>query len=441
MIPQDPSSDKLPTQTSENSSETKTASVPSSSEVSCTQSARINETVLLPISEQTARHLVKGVRSLGSMLLILSLVIACFHPWTKQTIEEALSITPMLLLVLIFIYVVNPLVEFLMVQIRKLPGAKLFSYTKSLVITYIILLLTILSFFALLAPSLFNEIKSLAESFPAITKRSIAILIEFRQHHLEVLPVNLQNHIMGLIRQIGGMAGDLINSGIQYAGAFSSAVIWVATAAVMVPFISFYVMSEGQELTDFWLSLLPKKNRCATRNILIQLHATMKSFVKGQVLLCCAVGSLTTLLMAVVMPKYCIALGIIAGVTEAIPIIGPILGAFPAIFLALAMPDTGGVTLAIVVAGIYILIQQAENNLLVPKIMGDNLGLHPLSLMIGMMVFGNVFGFWGVVLSSPIIAAVRILVIHYCNPALETTMLQKLQNKEADQQNISSESK
>lgn len=384
----------------------------------------------VPLSEQTGRRLVNSVKGLGSVLLVLSLVIACFHPWTKQAIEETLSITPLLLLVLIFVYVVNPIVEFLMVQIRKIPGAQYFSYTKSLVITYILLISAALGFFALTAPQLFSEIKSLAENFPAITKKAIAILTSFRQTHLEAMPSSIQAHLTDLVNQAGSLAGGLINSGLQYAGAFSSAIIWVATAVVMVPFISFYMLSEGKELTDFWVELLPVKRRQPAKNILLQLHCAMKSFIKGQVLLCCAVGGLTTLLMALVMPKYCIALGLIAGITEAIPIIGPILGALPAIFLALAVPETGGITLALIVAAIYILIQQAENNLLVPKIMGDSLGLHPLSLMIGMMVFANVFGFWGVVLASPIVAAVKIIVIHYCNPELEAKLLEQMSKDE-----------
>jgi len=385
---------------------------------------------LAPLSEQTGHRLINSIKGLGTILLALSLIIACFHPWTKQAIEETLSITPLLLLVLIFVYVVNPIVEFLMVQIRKIPGAQYFSYTKSLVVTYVLLLVLALSVLALAAPQLFGEIKSLAENFPTITQKAIAILDHFRQTHLAVLPSSVQSNITELVNQAGSLAGQLINRGLQYASAFSSAIVWVATAIVMVPFISFYMLSEGQELVDFWVNLLPIRRRQPAKNILLQLHYSMKSFIKGQALLCCAVGGLTTLLMALVMPKYCIALGIIAGITEAIPIIGPILGALPAVLLALALPDTGGITLALIVAAVYILIQQAENNFLVPQIMGDSLGLHPLSLMIGMMVFANVFGFWGVVLASPIVAAVRILVIHYCNPELEAKLLEQLKQRE-----------
>ena len=394
----------------------------------------------MPLSEQTGRRLVNSIKGLGTVMLVLSLIIACFHPWTKQAIEETLSITPLLLLVLIFVYVVNPIVEFLMVQIRKIPGAQYFSYTKSLIVTYVLLLVLVLGLFAFTAPQLFGEIKNLAENFPAITQKAVTILTHFRQSHLGVLPSSVQNNITDLMNQAGSLAGQLINSGLQYAGAFSSAVIWVATAIVMVPFISFYMLSDGQGLVDFWINLLPIRKRKPAKDILLQLHSAMQSFIKGQVLLCCAVGGLTTLLMALVMPKYCIALGIIAGITEAIPIVGPILGAIPAVFLALALPETGGITLALIVIAVYTLIQQAENNFLVPKIMGDSLGLHPLSLMIGMMVFANVFGFWGVVLASPIVAAVRILVIHYCNPELEAQLLKQLQQAEQKPQ-VSTNSK
>lgn len=132
----------------------------------------------------------------------------------------------------------------------------------------------------------------------------------------------------------------------------------------------------------------------------------------GQMVLCLIIGTVTTAAMAVVLPQYCIALGLVAGITEAIPVIGPILGAIPAVIIAFALPGKGGLGLALLVIGIYVVIQQLENVVLVPRVMGHSLGLHPLSLVLGMMVFGNVFGFWGVVLCAPLVATVKILVMH-----------------------------
>ena len=81
--------------------------------------------------------------------------------------------------------------------------------------------------------------------------------------------------------------------------------------------------------------------------------------------------------------------------------------------IALAIPG-GGVTKALIVIGIYVLIQQLENNLLVPRIMGSSMGLHPLSLTLGMLVLGNMFGFWGVVFASPMLALIKTLLTTLC---------------------------
>ncbi len=348
-----------------------------------------------------------------------------------MAIEEALSITPLLLLVLIFVYVVNPIVEFLMHHIRRLPGSRLVSYNSSLIVTYVLLLAVFIGVIATIAPKLVGEITVLADNFPIITQKVISIITEYRQEHLEAIPINLQQHLNELIGRVGSLAGQLISNALQYAGAISSTVAWMVTAIIMVPFISFYMLSEGRDLVNFWVDLLPNNRRSGVVDILIQLHVAMQSFIKGQALLCSAVGILTTILMAIVMPKYCIALGIIAGITEAIPIVGPFLGAVPAVFLALALPD-GGIKLAIIVGLIYWGIQLVENNLLVPQIMGDTLGLHPLSLMIGMMVFANIFGFWGVVLASPIVAAVKIVVIHYCSPEKEAVLLEQIRQRRCE---------
>ncbi|MBQ7569115.1 AI-2E family transporter, partial [bacterium] len=84
----------------------------------------------------------------------------------------------------------------------------------------------------------------------------------------------------------------------------------------------------------------------------------------------------------------------------------------------LAIPG-GGIAKALIVVAIYTVIQQLENNILVPRIMGSSLGLHPLSLTLGMIILGNMFGFWGVVFASPIVALLKSLAIALCKPDTE----------------------
>ncbi|NTV64576.1 MAG: AI-2E family transporter, partial [Oscillochloris sp.] len=101
--------------------------------------------------------------------------------------------------------------------------------------------------------------------------------------------------------------------------------------------------------------------------------------------------------------NYILLLAVIAGFTELIPVIGPILGAVPAVILGFIDSPTTGVAVLI----LYILIQQLENNFLVPRIVGDSVGLHPSILMVLLVVCSQVFGLAGAILSAPMGAISR----------------------------------
>jgi predicted PurR-regulated permease PerM len=101
--------------------------------------------------------------------------------------------------------------------------------------------------------------------------------------------------------------------------------------------------------------------------------------------------------------RFAILLSIIAGVLELLPIIGPIIAAIPAVLLAL----TGGIDAAIAAVVLYTVIQQVENNLLVPKIQGDAVELHPSAVMLALVVGGAIAGLLGAILALPVAAAAR----------------------------------
>jgi predicted PurR-regulated permease PerM len=101
-------------------------------------------------------------------------------------------------------------------------------------------------------------------------------------------------------------------------------------------------------------------------------------------------------------------LAIIAGITELIPIIGPIIGAIPGVIIGFTVsPATG---LAVLLA--YVVVQQLENNLLVPRIIGESVGIHPAILTVVLIAMGQVFGLLGVVLAAPLSAVARDLFVY-----------------------------
>jgi predicted PurR-regulated permease PerM len=101
--------------------------------------------------------------------------------------------------------------------------------------------------------------------------------------------------------------------------------------------------------------------------------------------------------------QYVLLLAVIAGVTELIPLIGPVIGAVPAVIIALFDSPTT----ALAVLALYILIQQLENSLLVPRIVGESVGIHPAVLMIVLVLCTQVLGFFWIILAAPIAAVIR----------------------------------
>lgn len=356
-------------------------------------------------------RLLVSVRYLAAMLGLLIAAVVSFHPWVVAMVERALQVLPLLLLVLIFVYVVNPMVEFVLRQVRKVRQLERFSYEKSLVFTYLLLLAVVGSVLAVLLPKLAHEVHTLAVNLPSFAVKIQDVLEVYRDRYFEALPENVQQQVTKGVGEIGATASRLIQSGLVYVGAFSQALFWTLGALIFVPLIGFYMLKDGDEMMGFLVGLAPEEHQPHYRRILGQIHVAMQNFLKGQVILCLVIGVITTVAMAFVLPQYCIALGLVAGITEAIPVIGPFLGAIPSVIIAFAIPG-GGPGLALLVIGLYAVIQQLENVVLVPRVMGESLGLHPLSLILGMMVFGNIFGFWGVVLAAPIVATVKILVLH-----------------------------
>jgi predicted PurR-regulated permease PerM len=105
---------------------------------------------------------------------------------------------------------------------------------------------------------------------------------------------------------------------------------------------------------------------------------------------------------------YILLLAILAGVTELIPIIGPIVGAIPAVLLGFTVsPGAGLAALAL-----YVVVQQIENNVLVPRIVGESIGIHPAVLSVVLIAMGQVFGIIGIILSAPVAAIARDLFVY-----------------------------
>jgi hypothetical protein len=138
------------------------------------------------------------------------------------------------------------------------------------------------------------------------------------------------------------------------------------------------------------------------------------AFLRGKLVLGGIVAVMTFVVCLIIGMPYAVVLSLIAGVLEMVPSIGPTLAAIPAVIVALLQGSLhlglSNVWFAVLAAGCYSMIQQIENNLLVPKILGRNLRLHPLVVTVAFVIGGNVAGILGMLLAAPVVATLFIIV-------------------------------
>jgi len=369
-----------------------------------------NETRRLTESGSGEAHgLVVGVRALAGFVLLLVLAIVSFHPLVMEGAVRVAEVFPLMVLVLIFVYVARPVVDFVHRILKRLQPRAIVSEGRSLLMTYLLLIGFAAIALAIVVPQLVREAGTLAENLPGYANTVRDSLKAYRDRYAHLVPPEVEDRISEATSEVGKLGGDALKRGVTWVGAVSQTLFWLLGALLLVPMLGYYFLADAVGIREFLLGIIGSKHRPAVRAIVMDVHAAMQNFVKGQAILCLAIGLVTVVAMAFVLPQFAVGLAIVAGITEAIPVIGPILGAIPAIIIAFAAK---GWVAAVVVGVIYLGIQQLESMFLVPRVMGESLGLHPLSLLLGMMVFGNVFGFWGVLLAAPLVATTKVLVTH-----------------------------
>ena len=179
---------------------------------------------------------------------------------------------------------------------------------------------------------------------------------------------------------------------------------------LLIPVLAFYFVLDGHALRNEFLALLPRRRIREARTLLRETSAIMRTYVIAQFWLCVIAGVVVYIGLSAVGMKYALILGLLAGVTRAIPIIGPIIGGIPILLLALV---TGGPLLAAKVLIFFSALHLIESKLLMPKFIGRQINLHAALVIIVLLIGAEFFGLLGMFFAAPLAALGRVLVQHY----------------------------
>jgi predicted PurR-regulated permease PerM len=313
----------------------------------------------------------------------------------------------------------RPAVDWL--SARKIPRLH------SQILVYILLLALIVGFILLALPLILEQVTLVSSQVSDIYGQVRAVLVQSPSDILQSLGFRLptQFEVEDLVQNPApGTAGpqeppasmDTVSEAFQYSGLIIRGLFTVIAIFLM----SFYWMLEGDRAVRSFALLAPANHREDLRNIIQAIELKLGAFLLGQLILCLAIGILQLIAYLIIGLPNALVLAIFAGVMEAVPTIGPILGAIPAILVA-ATIEPGKVIWVLVAT---VIIQQIENNLLVPRVMDKSVGVRPLVTLLALAGLSSVFGLAGAVLAIPIAAIVRLLINRFVVQPDETAQIE-----------------
>lgn len=183
-------------------------------------------------------------------------------------------------------------------------------------------------------------------------------------------------------------------------------VIYAFFVFLVILLLAFFWTREGELITRRLVLLTPMERRDEVRLLLGEVERKIGAYFRGQLLLCVAVGALSLLAFLLIGVPSALLLGLLMGIFEAVPVLGPTLGAIPAILMTLTVaPDK-----VFWVVAALVLIQVLENNLLVPRVMDQSVGVNALVTILAIAAFGLLFGLIGAILAIPLAAILQILL-------------------------------
>lgn len=301
------------------------------------------------------------------------------------------DILAIVFIALVFSSAVDPWIDWM--QKRRIPRAL------GIISIYLALLAVVAGAVILIIPPIAQQSSQLLNDLPMYLDRFNSYFVSLRDFTaahgwLDNVKTTLGNSASNL----QSAAGNVFSTIFGFFGGLLSFVI------VLV--ITFYMVVEESVIRKAIWSLTPADKQDYVMDLFKRMRLKMGLWFRGQLILCLSIFLLTYVGLLALGVKYALILALIAGLTEFIPYLGPLLGAIPAVFLA----STQSPTLGLVTAILYFIIQMVENNLLVPKIMEKAVGLNPIVSIVVLMIGYAVGGVVGALLSIPVATAGSVLV-------------------------------
>lgn len=283
---------------------------------------------------------------------------------------------------------------------RRFPVA---SRITAISIIYLAVIGILAGIFALILPPALQQTSELLQNLPGIYSDARQAVEEFTAEFSKDIPDSIQLQIEGMFTQFGDLLLSMIQSAITGSLSTVADAIRFVIGLAIVPVLLFYLLKDGERIIGGFYGLFPKNVRVHCVRIGAMVNKSLGAYIRAQFTLMLFVGLFVFFGMRLLGIDFAVLLGLIAGITESVPIVGPILGAVPGIIITLATaPDK-----IVWVIAVYLGTQLVENYLLVPRIQGRAVNMHPIVIMALIIIASETFGIIGILAAVPVGSVAR----------------------------------
>jgi predicted PurR-regulated permease PerM len=258
---------------------------------------------------------------------------------------------------------------------------------------------------AIVVPPAARDVRDLVPRLPAIGRQWVTSTMVA----LEGVPFlagidiaqGLGQVVDQLLQQVANLVGQALKV-VQFAVSF----LTTALDSVFVLILALYLTADAGRIRSWLLGFVPPAQRPRASRLAGHVGTRLGGWLRGQILLSAIIGVIVLIGLLALGVPYAVLLALVAAIGEAIPMVGPILSAVPAVLVGLTQSPTTG----LLVLALYVVVQQLENHLIVPKVMERAVEIHPLAIMLALLAGSQLMGITGAILSVPVAAAIAVIL-------------------------------
>lgn len=269
-------------------------------------------------------------------------------------------------------------------------------------VVYLILLLALVLFGVYGIPLIASQSATITERGQELYSEFYGLISTTENYFLRRLLTTLPPTLSAPANEVSPDAMSSVNEGLVVL----QGVVEVLLKVIATLAMAFFWTVESERIKQVLLLLVPIGKRPDAKETVNTIEEMVGNYTVGQGILMAIIGVAQGIVYAVVGLPYAFLLAIIAGIGEAVPLIGPLLGTIPAVAVALTISPTT----ALIVGVAAMIIQQVENTVLVPRIMGNAVGAQPIPTMLAFIAFSSLFGFVGALITVPVTATIQLVV-------------------------------